>query len=302
MIERMRYINQIEHESFSYRNFIDLMSKGTFRNKISLLLRTQRVYICKRSKPTYYSLSEYDLGPDRGLQNSMTLHHTGVSNSHHCHCKDKSNCKICNLSSFLDVIPIDGRSIHDLHLSFTVFDIWKILAASRRYPQNSKSMDIFLPDVKTNDLTIRVRVHHRDTVTVIVACSNNPIVLDANGIIRLSNALTRVEERLSRQVDECGNSIAGGYESIPIPENGRWKVTMRHYGFDSQFEYAGEKYALAWKDEEGVLVRKYAKRYLTKRDRKDKGDTTMNTSIREEIQEYPGKNLNESVYQSIKQE
>jgi hypothetical protein len=61
-----------------------------------------------------------------------------------------------------------------------------------------------------NNLRIRITIHRTDTVTVIVAYFDAPIVTDTAGLIRLSNALMRVEERLSRLVNECGKSIAGG--------------------------------------------------------------------------------------------
>ena len=32
-------------------------------------------------------------------------------------------------------------------------------------------------------------------------------------------ALARTQERIQRIVDECGQSLPGGYESIPIPDS-----------------------------------------------------------------------------------
>ena len=78
-----------------------------------------------------------------------------------------------------------------------------------------------MPVLDTDNLKIRTTIHHTDTVTVVAACSNSPIATTTEDIIRLSNALTRIEERTSRILDECGNSIPGGYESIPIPDHGK---------------------------------------------------------------------------------
>jgi hypothetical protein len=61
-----------------------------------------------------------------------------------------------------------------------------------------------------NNLRIRITIHRTDIVTAVVACSDAPIVTDTAGLIQLSNASTKVEERLSRLVDECGKPIAGG--------------------------------------------------------------------------------------------
>jgi hypothetical protein len=53
-------------------------------------------------------------------------------------------------------------------------------------------------------------IHHTDTVSVIVGCSLNPFAADLKGLVRLSNALTRVEERLLRYI-EC--ALAGTFTS-----------------------------------------------------------------------------------------
>ena len=49
------------------------------------------------------------------------------------------------------------------------------------------------------DIEAKTVIHHSDTVTVIVACSMKPVVVDHSGLIRLSNILTSVEERLCFQ-------------------------------------------------------------------------------------------------------
>ena len=67
---------------------------------------------------------------------------------------------------------------------------------------NDVSKDIPLDPVVTHDLTIKTTIHKTDTVSVIVACSQNPVAVDLKGLVRLSNALTRVEERILRYI-EC---------------------------------------------------------------------------------------------------
>jgi hypothetical protein len=61
---------------------------------------------------------------------------------------------------------------------------------------------ISLNPIVTHGLTIKTTIHHTDTVSVIVAYSLNPVAIDIKGLVRLSNALTRVEERLLRYI-EC---------------------------------------------------------------------------------------------------
>jgi hypothetical protein len=83
------------------------------------------------------------------------------------------------------------------------------------------SEDISLDPIVTHDLTIKTTIHHTDTVSVMVACSLNPVAVDL-GLVRLSNALTRVEERLLRYVDSAPLLLS----LTPIPDHNSWTVTM----------------------------------------------------------------------------
>ena len=74
-------------------------------------------------------------------------------------------------------------------------------------------------------MRIQANIHRTDTVTATVACSK---IDDANGVIRLAAALARTQERIQRIVDECGQSLPGGYESILIPDsNNGWLLCGR---------------------------------------------------------------------------
>jgi hypothetical protein len=132
-------------------------------------------------------------------------------------------------------------------------------------------------------------VHRTDTVTVSIACSFAPIATDTDGLIRLSNALTRVEERLSRKVDECGQNLEGGYESIPIPEHSTWIVTLWHFGIDSQ-NYKEENSCITWQQGQNVLSRIYNK------------NTRRGKIKRREIQERPQKRYADAIKAKMSQE
>ena len=196
-------------------------------------------------------------------------------------------------------LPLDKNSLHDIRLRFEVPDIYAILSASlsisslqqQKQQQpclNPISKDIILPAWNINGLKINVTVHRTDTVSVGVGCSYVPVATDIAGVIRLSNALTRVEERISRLVDDCGNVIAGGYESLPIPEHGIWNVTMWHFGADSSIEYTGEMFSITWTVAENALVRAYSK---VMQDGK--------TRIRLERQEYPKKTFANAIEEKL---
>jgi hypothetical protein len=108
-------------------------------------------------------------------------------------------------------------------------------------------MDICMPTWQIADLLVRTVVHKSDTVSVSVGCSLDPIAVDIKGIIRLSNALTRVEERLAILLTNIGTS-----ENLKIPDHNRWVVTMWHFGVDSLVEYTSDKFAITWEAGEHI--------------------------------------------------
>jgi hypothetical protein len=60
-------------------------------------------------------------------------------------------------------------------------------------------------------------------------------------------------------VDECGNSLPGGYESVPIPSNETCIATMWHFGQDSPVEYTGPQFCATWQHGQNALIRAYSK-------------------------------------------
>jgi hypothetical protein len=115
----------------------------------------------------------------------------------------------------------------------------------------------------------------------VIGCSPNPIAIDINGIIQLTNVLSIVEDRLSRIVE-------GSQMSVIIPPHFQWIITMWHFGADASVEYSGEKFSVTWEIAENVLVRAYSK--------------LMNHNgirIRLERQEYPRTTLADAIEQGI---
>jgi hypothetical protein len=201
-------------------------------------------------------------------------------------------------------LPTERRALHDIRLRFRVPNIWSTILSSTSTNANNysegllhvdpTSKDIRLKTSEIDGLLIRTTIHRTDTVTVIVACSCYPVAIDISGIIHLSNALTRVEERLSKLVCDCvcirtsSNSSSTYHQPTIIPKHNNWIVTLWHFGTDSLVRYAGEKFELTWEVAENVLVRVYTK------DLKEKG-----TRIRLERQEYPNKTFTEAVEEKL---
>ena len=99
--------------------------------------------------------------------------------------------------SFIDSLPADKHALHDIRFRFKVDNIWSVITTNHpELKPNDVSKDVSIDTIMTYDLTIKTTIHHTDTVSVIVGCSLNPVADDIKGLVRLSNALTRVEERL----------------------------------------------------------------------------------------------------------
>jgi hypothetical protein len=288
----MKYISHIvleDHRPFSYRDFLRFevdgkeyrMQHGTFRNKISQLMHAEKVELAYNSVVAFYTLKGIIFGKPKI---TMTPDRTGVP------LQDPILKLIQNL-------PMDKRALHDIRLRFQVPGIWSILSAgtttanSEGLQIDPVSKDIRLKACEIEDLLIRTTIHRTDTITVLVACSWAPVAIDISGIIHLSNALTRVEERLSKLACDCLNITTGStyhQHTITIPAHSSWIVTLWHFGTDSLIRYAGEKFEVTWEAAENVLVRVYTKNL------KEKG-----TRIRLERQEYPNKTFAEAVGEKL---
>jgi hypothetical protein len=292
ILKQMTHIVKTEHRPFSHLDFTSdevkdqpyYMKRGTFRNKISKFIMHGLAELEYNSGIAFYTLKGVHFGKKRKMMTQlMTSNHMGVISV--------TDVTKTQLYKSIHKLPPEKRALHDIHLKFQVPDIWTIISSSSKYELNKVSKDIALPILNTDSLKIRTTVHHTDTVSVVVACSGAPIATTTDDIIRLSNALTRIEERTSRILDECGRSIPGGYESIPIPEHGKWTTTLWHFGVDSLSykELADENACVTWKEGQSTLCRIYNKRMY-----RVKGK-------RREVQEVPNKSFKDAVKDKLDQ-
>ncbi len=155
--------------------------------------------------------------------------------------------------------------------------IWPVISANGGQV-NPFSKDIPLMKEVINDLDIKVTIRHSDTVSVVIRCSCSPVVVDIAGVIRLSNSLAVIRERISRLVKE----------GLEIPHHLEWTVTMWHFGVDSSIEYKGEMFHASWEVAQNALIAVYSKQW---RDRKYR--------IRKERQKYPTKTLAEALDEKL---
>jgi hypothetical protein len=283
VMQRIKEIVSNEHRPVSLLDFLPSfevqgkeyqMKYGTLRNILSSLRRTRQIQIAFKTKQTFYTLP----GITFGRSKMMTAYHTGVPPS------SVDNDSIYRL---IQDLPIGKNALHDIHLRFNVEGIWSLLSATGSFKINSFSKDIRLPLWETRGLSIKTRIHRTDTVSVVVGGSDYPIAVDFNGIIRLSNALTGVEERLSNLIQESTTS-AGKQVSRLVPDHMGWMVTMWHFGVDGVTEYAGEKFHCTWEVGQNALIRAYTKDF---RDGK--------TRVRLEKQEVPRRSLADAIEEKL---
>jgi hypothetical protein len=157
---------------------------------------------------------------------------------------------------------------------------------------NQNSKDILVIKEEINQLNIRVTVHHSDTISVVIGCAYCPVAVDIAGVIRLSNALTLIHDRLQRLVNEAKNCDANCNDNsgplIIIPNQMTWIVTMWHFGVDSSIEYTGERFSASWKVAQNAVIAIYSKQWKDGKCR-----------IRGERKESPGKPLDEALDEKL---
>jgi hypothetical protein len=204
----------------------------------------------------------------------MTPYHTGVP------CSSSSAANNDSLHRLIQNLPVGRNALHDIHLRFNLEGIWSALSTTASFKIDSFSKDIRLPSWEIRGLIIKTTVHRTDTVSVVVAGSYYPIAVDFNGIIRLSNALTSVEERLTNLIQESSmSSTAIGRQDdggLLVPDHMGWVVTMWHFGVDGLTEFTGERFECSWEVGEDAIIRAYTKDFRNGK-----------THIRLERQEYP---------------
>jgi hypothetical protein len=284
--KRISEIVNTEKRYFDYLDFVPKfiiggqvysISYGTFRNKISSWVKDEKLEIIEYSPQAFYTLK------GTKFERLMTRDHTGalIRNNR----KRLSNDPVYRI---IQNIPFGDRALHDIRLRFEVKGIYQILASECK--GNPESYDIQLTPFpwKIMDLDIRVTVHSTDTVSLSIGCSYSPVATDVNGAIRLSKALSTVQERLSNILSLSINR-GPNHGTIPvIPDHMTWIVTMWHFGADAITTYTREKFYTSWEVAQHALIAAYSKDWKDGKSR-----------VRIEKQEYPQKSLAEALEEKL---
>ena len=280
-----------EHRPFSYLDFIKFqvndeeyrMTHGTFRNNISRLRKEGLIEISYKSSIAFYTLRGVKFGKVSRI--AMTDNHMVVTP--HTTQQLSSN----PVYRIIKDLPLEKNSVHDIRLKFHVLDIYHVIVSQTTdsllydYTTNPISKDISLPLWQIENLNVKIVIHKTDTVSVIVGCTNSPVAIDVAGIIRLTNALAIVSERLSALVSQDRSNSSN---ISKIPDHMEWIVIMWHFGADASVEYTGERFSATWGVAQDAIIRVYSK---TMKDHK--------TRIRLERQEYPRTTLVLALEQKI---
>jgi hypothetical protein len=314
MLEHLAYLVLCEHRPASWRDFEKFtinakeysFKRGTIRNNLSKLKRLGLIEFVYRSTDAYYSVP----GENRCKRSSMTLNPARVYKR--------------DLAAMIERMAFDAPAVHDIHLSFESHMIWqtlRVLASPSPTPPPLSVMNISthaytaVPNIFSSSTPValhtrpiskdlvfpemtlesgikgRVTIHKSNTVSVILSCSESPIMFDIGGLVRLSSSLARIEERLVALIDSAqrqilippsaslhssadnaippnsvltvpqvsGNCYGDREKILLVPEYDSWIITMWHFGRDSIKRYAGEKFEVAWKDFHGEWIRVYSK-------------------------------------------
>src|SRR4051812_36815681 len=179
---------------------------------------------------------------------------------------------------------MDRHKAHNIRLSFSFNHLWSFLASagSSSSPlikniDTHFNKDITLHDIDLGDHIVKTTVHNTNTVSVIVACTVNPIPVDMFGLVKLSSSLARVEDRLQILVSEYNTtSIQSGRQNTYLLNSiTRYPIACHrfsrcHFGKDALTSFGGKNFGMSWKDSLNVLHHVYSKEYEGKRRKKTK--------------------------------
>ena len=286
MLKHIHYIVNNEYRPFSFRDLLRFQvdevsynsSHGTIRNKLSKFSKEGKIELCYIDTIAFYSLPGRKFGKYKLMTDNPTDVINYNNNNKHELYKSIRKHPLFNMLKY----SFGKSSLHDIQLSFQSRGLWDFLASIEYYKQriNPDNRGILFGYYQIERyLAIQVNVQNTDTVNVIVKCSTNPIMLDFDGVMRLTEALTRIEERLSAVVNDPSNKTFNAEynpSEIKIPTKDDWAITLWHLHRDSYEEYSGEKFQCCWKIAKNLFIRIYSKELKLNRN-----------IIRLEIQENP---------------
>ena len=159
----MAYNVQVEHRPFSYLDFETFevdgrnysVSHGTCRNKFSKFIKMGLIQLEYNSKISFYTLKGYHFR--KGCM--MTRNIVGISSV--IPVTGVIGIGMQDLFDYLQTVPSNQKSVHDIHFKFKVLDIYRIFSSNPNYNRLIKpvSYDIILNPEIIDGLKITPIIH-----------------------------------------------------------------------------------------------------------------------------------------------
>ena len=236
----------IYKDSVQYKDYSNeaKYAYGKIMNIFSAIKKECLTQLVYHITQTFYTLSGVD-----SKKEMMTPDHTGV-------CLNQVQTKLIKI---FEVTKLEKPAIHDIRLLFHVKGLRDILLSNSNNKNvinkiDKKSKDIRLKDIIHDDIIVKTTVHNNDKVTVMVACTENPITIeDPLELSKLTGGLTRVEERLQQEINYYYLKInpktsERDSQQVSVPPHMDWIVKMWHFGRDSSHSYSGKLFEISWKE------------------------------------------------------
>lgn len=259
-------------------------SSGTIRNICYKLRKEGKIVLVRRSSQAYYTIKGIK------FENPVTFDYTGVV----------INKQVQDYIKIFKIHELDDPAIHNIRLNFSLDILAEILQSNRSNfidHFDKSNMNTVLKDICSDNIIIKTMIHNSGNVSVIVACTDNPITFDMHGLSRLVRGLSRLEERLRGEValyyhnhpsllpsltssssvfnnivTDDGDTVCTVLKPrdnednvVSIPHLNTWIISMWHFGQDSkELDFDGSRFNIAFKD--GIdLFRVYSKKRKVKK-------------------------------------
>ena len=231
-------------EPFCFLDFKDRYAHGTIRNVFSKLKKKGLLKLYCRSGPAFYVCSSSKL---KVSSKPMTVDHIvgggGVRGVR------------IDFGAFLDSLGWeDVCRVHDVVLCFSVDGLYDLLLKNDIGHSTGISKDIqFGSFVWSRGRVLKVVLHRNGKVTSYLGCSECPVEVSLDGLVRLVSFLGGVRIRLV----DTATSIDSEFDEQMVSDVCDWVVVQWHYGRDGAREISGPAFNVTFKTWFNELARIY---------------------------------------------
>jgi hypothetical protein len=202
------------------------ISSANYRKYIQKI-KKHLVLVCN-SRPKFWTIKGVELPGD---SHRVTLYPTGVGQEFY---------------DILESLKLENPAIHDIKIQFES-DLHKCLVTMGLSVNPSNHLIKVEYPILDNNVNIKILVYP-DTTQIDIGCTYKPIVYNFQGILYLTEILSKISGYLSRYA-KC----------MTIPPVYSWIMTHYHFGKDGR-EINGQTFHVTVEDAASGLIRFYSKR------------------------------------------